>query len=257
MKQNEIEYTKTLSTAKDPMGAAIAEYLQKGKAGKLKVLSEMFDDDEIPVNYLFRSFNEMPVIEQKALELAKGDTLDVGAGSGCHTLALQSMKEKGSNIGELTAIDISPLSCESMKVQGLSDVRCLNLMDPGFNQQFDTLLLLMNGTGIAGKLERLPDMLNKLRQLLKTGGQILIDSSDLRYLYEDEDGDLDIDMLEGDYYGEVTYRMQYKNIKGDEFDWLYVDYQTLKTFADNCGLNCELVLEGEHYEYLAKLTTKQ
>lgn len=256
MTNEELTYSQTLASQKDPMGAAIADYLQRGKAGKLRVLSEMFDEDEIPVKYLFRTFAEMPPIEQKALELAQGDVLDVGAGSGCHTLALQIMKAEGKPLGTLTALDISPLSCESMKKQGVEDARCQNLMDPGYCQQYDTLLLLMNGTGIAGRLDRLPAMLNKLRQLLKPGGQILIDSSDLRYLYEDEDGDLDMEMLEGDYYGEVTYRMQYKNVKGEEFDWLYADFDTLRTFAENCGLACELLMEGEHYEYLAKLSVK-
>lgn len=238
----------TLPPSKDSMGSAIAEYQQTGKAGRLRVLSEMFDEDEIPVPYLFRKYDEMPPIEQKALQLASGKILDVGAGSGCHSLALREMGKH-----DVTAIDISSLACEAMKAQGLTDVRCQNLMDPSFNEKFDTILLLMNGTGIAGKLDRLPEMLNRLRQLLNKGGQVLIDSSDLRYLYEDEDGDVDMEMLEGDYYGEVTYTMKYKNVKGDAFDWLYVDFNTLKTFAKNCGLMCEMVLEGDHYEYLAKL----
>ena len=250
----EKEY-QTLTPEKDPMGAAIAEYQQKGKAGKLRVLSEMFDEDEIPVSYLFRTYEQMPAIEQKALELTKGDTLDVGAGSGCHTLALISKKDDQTS--RHTAIDISPLACEAMRAQGLEDVRCVNLMDPNLSQKYDTILLLMNGTGIAGKLERLPLLLNRLRQLLKEGGQVLIDSSDLCYLYEDEDGDTDMEMLEGDYYGEVVYQMRYKNIKGEDFDWLYTDFDTLRTFAQNCGFDCEKVIEGDHYEFLARLTAKE
>lgn len=246
---------QTLAPEKDPMGAAIAEYQQKGKAGKLRVLSEMFDEDEIPVDYLFRTYDEMPAIEQKALDLAYGDVLDAGAGSGCHCLALQAQKR--GKVGELTAIDISPLSCDAMRAQGLKNVHCSNLMDPGFDQKFDTILLLMNGTGLAGKLERLPALLNRLAQLLKKGGQVLVDSSDLRYLYEDEDGDMDMEMLEGNYYGEVSYQMRYKNVKGEYFDWLYTDFDTLRTFAQNCGFDCEKVIEGDHYEFLARLTVKE
>lgn len=246
---------QTLDKAKDAMGTAIAEYQQKGKAGKLRVLSEMFDEDEIPVDYLFRTYEKMPDLEKKALSLAKGNVLDVGAGSGCHTIALSELKKQGKvNVGHLTAIDISELSCDAMRAQGIEDVRCVNLMNPTFGDKYDTILMLMNGTGIAGKLDKLAEMLNRLRELMNEGGQVLIDSSDLSYLYEDEDGDLDMEMLEGDYYGEVTYRMCYKNVKGDDFDWLYADFGTLKTFANNCGLNCELIQEGEHYDYLAKLT---
>lgn len=106
----------------------------------------------------------------------------------------------------------------------------MNLFDPQLQGRYDTLLLLMNGTGVAGKLERLPALLNRLKELLADGGQILVDSSDLRYVYENEDGSLDID-LDAPYYGEVDYQMQYKNIVGEPFDWLYTD----PVFACLCG----------------------
>lgn len=259
--------TEILSADKDPMGAAILDFQQYGKAARLRVLSSMFEEDEMPVTHLFRSVPEMPVLEQKALQLAKGRVLDIGAGSGCHTLALQ---EKGFTV---KAIDISPLSCEAMKLRGVKDAECINLFDPhlssgnhseenqenhsGENQEqfeggFDTILLLMNGTGIAGKIEHLPALFQRLKALLNPGGQILIDSSDLKYIYENEDGSFDIN-LNGAYYGEVDYQMIYKDVKGDCFDWLYVDFPLLKSIAETCGLHGELVAEGEHYDYLARI----
>lgn len=115
----------------------------------------------------------------------------------------------------------------------------------------------MNGTGIAGKLYRLPLLLTRLHSLLNEGGQILIDSSDLRYIYEDEDGQLYIDP-KAPYYGEVDYQMVYKNLQGKtitgtSFDWLYIDYSRLHSMAQTCGFKCELVTEGKHYDYLARL----
>ena len=86
-------------------------------------------------------------------------------------------------------------------------------------------------------------------------GQLLIDSSDLIYLYENEDGSVDID-LNGSYYGEVDFMMQYKNMKGEAFDWLYVDFETLSFHAEQNGFHAELVFEGEHYDYLARITRK-
>ncbi|MBV3401917.1 class I SAM-dependent methyltransferase [Prevotella copri] len=250
--------TEILSADKDPMGAAILDFQQHGKAARLRVLSSMFEEDEMPVKHLFRSTREMPMLEQKALQLAKGRVLDIGAGAGCHALALQ---EKGLAV---KAIDISPLSCEAMKLRGVKDAECINLFDPhlssgnhsGENQEqfeggFDTILLLMNGTGIAGKIENLPALFLRLKALLNPGGQILIDSSDLKYIYENEDGSFDIN-LNGAYYGEVDYQMIYKNVKGDRFDWLYVDFPLLKSIAETCGLHGELVEEGEHYDYLAR-----
>ena len=240
-----MEYT-TLSPNNDPMGAAIRDYQSKGKASHLRVLSSMFDEDEMPVAHLFRTFNQMPRLEQKALSMAKGRVLDIGAGAGCHALALQ---ERGL---EVKAIDISPLSCEVMSERGVKDVECVNLFNPQLQGKYDTLLLLMNGTGIAGKLNRLSMLLNRLKELLAEGGQILIDSSDLKYIYENEDGSMDID-LNAPYYVEVDYQMQYKNIKGEPFDWLYTDPMLLASISKQCGLNCEIVEEGENYDFLARL----
>ena len=237
--------TEILSADKDPMGAAILDFQKQGKAARLRVLSSMFEEDEMPVKHLFRSTREMPMLEQKALQLAKGRVLDIGAGAGCHALALQ---EKGLAV---KAIDISPLSCEAMKLRGVKDAECINLFDDHLGMGFDTILLLMNGTGIAGKIEHLPALFQRLKALLNPGGQILIDSSDLKYIYENEDGSFDIN-LNGAYYGEVDYQMVYKNVKGDRFDLLYVDFPLLKSIAETCGLHGELVEEGEHYDYLAR-----
>ena len=164
----------TLTEREDPMGAAIRDYFRQGKSAQLKVLSSLFDDDEMPVAHLFRSYHGMPPLEQRALNEARGKVLDVGAGAGCHALALQ---ERGFDV---TAVDISPLSCETMKERGVANVECVNIFNQRFQERFDTLLLLMNGTGIAGKLSRLPQLLSRLKQLMNPGAQILIDSSDLR-----------------------------------------------------------------------------
>ena len=58
------------------------------------------------------------------------------------------------------------------------------------------------------------------------------------------------------YYGEVEFTMLYKGKSGLPFKWLYLDFQTLTNAAEASGLNCELVLEGEHYDYLARLWRK-
>lgn len=234
-----------LPEEKDPMGAAIYDFLKLGKAGRLRVFSSQFDEDEIPVTELFRTYKDMPRQEQVALQLAKGRILDVGAGSGCHSLAL---KELGK---DSLAIDISPLSVKAMQERGVKALH-VNVFDEHFTGQFDTILMLMNGLGIIGKLKNMPDFCLRMKQLLAPGGCILLDSSDLRYLYEDEDGSYVLD-LAADYYGEVDFRMQYKQIKGDTFDWLYIDFDTLSAYVSQYGFHAEIVAEGEHYDYLAKL----
>lgn len=240
--------TLILPENKDPMGTAIYDFFKYGKAARLRVFSSQFDEDEIPVATLFRSYNEMPPIEQTALRLSTGKILDVGAGSGCHTLALREMGK------DATAIDISPLSVKVMKERGLNAMP-VNLFDPLFCESFDTILMLMNGSGIIGKLEHLGDFFQRMKLLLRPGGCVLMDSSDLKYLFEEEDGSYLID-LAGDYYGEIDFRMQYKQVKGDTFDWLYIDFDMLSLYAAQYGFKAEMVEEGSHYAYLAKLTLR-
>ena len=161
-------------------------------------------------------------------------------------MALKRMGKKA------VAIDISPLSVEVMKERGL-DAAMVNFYDPSFDARFDTVLMLMNGTGIIGSLENMPVFFDRIRQLLNPGGSVLIDSSDLRYLFEEEDGSLMIDLAD-EYYGQLVYQMQYKDVSGEEFDWLYVDFDTLAYYAEENGFKAEILMEGEHYDYLARLT---
>lgn len=235
-----------LSPSADPMGQAIYDFHKHGHAGRLVVRSSMFDDDEIPVADLFRRYEDMPYLERTALNMAYGRILDVGAGSGCHSLALKEMGK------DATAVDISPLSVEVMKERGV-DARLVNFYDAGFTETFDTVLMLMNGTGIIGNLENMPVFFSRIRRLLNPGGALLIDSSDLRYLYEEEDGSFMIDLAD-DYYGLVDYQMIYKDVTGSRFDWLYVDFDTFAYHAEENGFTVELAAEGEYYDYLAKVT---
>ena len=234
-----------MNSKKDPIGRAIADYWKTGTADKLRVFSPMFEEDEIPLQTLFRKYEDMPEIERKALDMTKGKSLDVGAGSGCHSLVLQ---EKGIDV---TAIDISPLSVETMKDRGVKKI-----MEQDFftlKGQFDTILMLMNGIGIVGTLERLPKFFRQLDNILTPGGQVLCDSSDISYVFEDENGMIDIPN-EMDYYGEHSFRMQYKDTIGEPFDWLYIDADTLKEKAAKNGYVAEVVAEGDHYDYLARIT---
>ena len=229
------------------MGRAIADYWNTKKASKLRVFSPMFEEDEIPLTTLFRTYNSMPEIERKALDLANGRVLDVGAGAGCHSLVLQ---ERGVDV---TAIDISPLSVETMKERGVKKVLEQDFFT--LEGQYDTILMLMNGIGIVGTLERLPKFFKQLDKILASGGQVLCDSSDISYVFETENGIIELpdDMS---YYGEHSFQMQYKDTIGEPFDWLYIDADTLKEKAVRNGYAVEVVAEGEHYDYLARITKK-
>lgn len=232
---------------KDLFGRAILDYQTNNAPEDLLTETSISDEDEMSVAYLFRDYNTMPKIEQKALQHAKGKVLDVGCGAGSHSLYLQNERKL-----EVTAIDISSKAIEACKLRGVKNARAMNILDIE-NEKFDTILLLMNGTGIAGRLKKISVFLQKLKALLNEGGQILIDSSDIIYMFdEDEDGGKWIP-TDSDYYGEVTFSLSYKGEKEDDFEWLYVDYNTLQNAAHANSLQCELLLEGKHYDYLARL----
>ncbi|MDY0988806.1 bifunctional 3-demethylubiquinone-9 3-methyltransferase/ 2-octaprenyl-6-hydroxy phenol methylase [Flavobacterium sp. ACN2] len=233
---------------KDLFGKAIFDFYTKNSPEDIITETSISEEDEMSVEYLFRSYNEMPKIEQKALQLAKGKILDVGCGAGSHALSLQN--ERSLNV---TAIDISEKAIETCRLRGIKNAKVENILDFD-GEKFDTILLLMNGTGIFGQLKNCNSYLTKLKSLLNPGGQILIDSSDIIYMFdEDEDGGKWIPS-ENDYYGELVFNISYKGEKEEPFDWLYLDYNTLQNAAIANDLNCELVLEGEHYDYLARLT---
>lgn len=231
---------------KDLFGQAILDYQVNNSPENLFTETDITETDEMEVSYLFRTYQDMPKLEQKALDMCSGKVLDIGCGAGSHSLELL---KKGLDV---TAIDWSPAAIEACKLRGITKAVCIDLLDYK-EGPFDTLLLLMNGTGIFGKLNRITTYLSKLKSLLAPGGQILIDSSDLIYMFdEDEDGGKWIPQNK-DYYGELEFTVTYKGQTEDVFDWLYLDYNTLQNAAHANGLQCELIHEGKHYDYLAKL----
>lgn len=231
---------------KDLFGKAILDFQTKNAPEDLVTETNISEADEMSVAYLFRDFKEMPKIEQKALQLAKGKILDVGCGAGSHALYLQ---QKGFDV---TAIDISENAIEACRLRGLKNTRVQNILEIE-NEKFDTILLLMNGTGIFGTLAESSRYLQKLKSLLSPNGQILIDSSDIIYMFDEaEDGSYMVPA--GQYYGELVFTVHYKNETEVPFPWLYLDYNTLQNAAHANGLECALIQEGKHFDYLAKLT---
>ena len=230
---------------KDPIGQAIFDFVSQKDTPDIIVHSDLCDDDFMPVPYLFRSFENMPPIEKKALDLCQGKTLDIGAGAGCHSLYLF---KKGMDV---TAIDSSPGSIKYLNSQGIKSI-CTSFLNFQ-SEKFDTLLLLMNGIGIAGNLKALPTFLLHAKTLLKDDGQILCDSTDISYMYIDEEGGTWMD-LASEYYGEMQFQMTYKESKTDWFPWLYIDFSTLEKIAVQVGLKAEKITESENDQFLAKLT---
>lgn len=241
-------YARNDAIMKDLFGKALLDYQSGNYSEDLITSTNISDEDELTLPYLFRDYSEMPKLEQKALQLAKGTILDVGCGAGIHSLWLQ---EKGF---EVKAIDSSKGAVEVSVKRGVINVELKTLLEE--SKTFDTILLLMNGTGIFEELVQISKYLKHLKSLLNTNGQILIDSSDITYMYEDEDGGKWID-LNTSYPGELDYYISYKEEKEVPMKWLYLDFKTLESACLLVGLKCQKVMDGTHFDYLAKITLKK
>ena len=231
---------------KDLMGRAIWDYFYQENPEDLQTETSISELDDLPVSYLFRTYKEMNALEQKALDLSLGKVLDVGAGAGSHALYLQNDKKL-----KVTALDISPKSIEICKARGLENAVCEDFLKFS-GDKFDTILLLMNGTGIFQSLAKIDQYLQKLKTLVAENGQILIDSTDILYMYDqDEDGGVLVPAT--GYYGELDYYLHYKGESEEPMKWLYQDFNTLKNAAQANGFKIQKVLQVED-SYLARLT---
>ena len=237
---------------KDILGTALLDYYHGNYSEDIITETNISEEDELPLPYLFRGFSEMPELEQEALEIARGHVLDVGCGAGSHSLYLQ---KKGLRV---SAIDISNGAIEVSKLRGVSDARVMDMLHLK-EETFDTILILMNGTGIFQKLEFVDQYLKRLKSLLRPNGQILIDSSDLKYMYPSasvgiSDENRGIWVPQDRYYGELEFTMKYKGVESETFDWLYLDEHLFEQACLASGLTFQLVARGKNYDYLAKLT---
>lgn len=233
---------------KDLMGRAIWDYYYQENPEDLQTETSISELDDLPVSYLFRDYQEMNALEKKALDLSFGKVLDVGSGAGSHSLYLQNERKL-----EVTALDISPKSIEVCKARGVKNAICEDLLQ--FSEKnFDTVLLLMNGTGIFQSLEHIDQYLQKLKSLVAENGQILLDSTDILYMYDqDEDGGVLVPAK--GYYGELDYYLHYKGESEEPMKWLYLDFDTLENAAFANGFKIQKIEKLED-SYLAQLTLK-
>ncbi|MFZ4455214.1 MAG: class I SAM-dependent methyltransferase [Bacteroidales bacterium] len=230
---------------RDAYGKGLLAYWSGKRSAKFSVFSDIAATEKWDISLFFRSYEAMPEIEQLALSRCVGRVLDVGAGAGSHALFLQ-------NLGlETTAIDISEGAVEVMKARGVSDVRLQNFFTMR-SEKFDTLLFLMNGVGIVERMQNFTSFFSQCKTMLADGGKVILDSSNIIYMFVEDDGSALID-LNGNYYGEMTYRMDFGQFRGVPFDWIYVDFDTLSHLASENGFSCEKLYEDDHYHYLAEL----
>ncbi len=223
----------------DILGKALKDYVHGDSEAFLLVHTSYGEIETMPVQLFFREYTDMPALEKYALQLCRGIILDMGAGAGSHTLVLQ---QQGLQV---VAVDISPFAVAVMKERGVLQAIQANAFT--FTApRFDTILLLMNGIGIAQDMDNVHSLLKHFKVLLKPGGQILMDSCDVNYLAAEN--------IYKTYVGEVTYQFEYKGEKSEPFGWLYLDIPALKKIAKSANYQCQIIYE-EGEAFLARLTS--
>jgi len=223
---------------KDVLGQALSDQYHKASPGKLWVHNKYGPKEKMPLQVYFREPDAMPELEWIALQQCRGKILDIGAGAGSHALCLQKMGQ------DITALDISPKAAEIMRLRGVQKIVCQDFftLDTG---QYDTLLLLMNGIGLAGTLSGLREFLRHARKLLGPGGRLIFDSSDIAYLYEGKPPAMK------EYYGEILYQYEYKKERSDWFKWLFIDKKLVTEILASEGWSTRILMEDEYDQYLA------
>lgn len=235
------------SSAWKPLARAFVAFWKGAREAELTVHTDEGETEVMPVALFFRGSGELRDEDRAALALARGRVLDGGAGVGSIALILQEQRFR------VTALEPIPEAVGIMQARGVADARRGRLEDLPDSEAFDTILLLMNGTSLAGTLPGLPRLLRVLERLLSPGGQILLDSTDLT------DGQTEEDSLEagwdpGDYPGELQYQVEFLGIRGAPFPQLFVDPGTLQRVAAGEGLVTVIVWKGHGGRYVARLT---
>lgn len=230
----------------DPLDIALTDFIQGNSVEDIRITSDLSEDDIMEVAYYFRNESDLPPLEKIALQACKGKVLDVGACVGAHTLPLI---DKGFDV---TAIDTSKVAMDYLHSKGVKTHHTPFLEYTG--GLYDTLLLLMNGIGLAGKLEELPRFLTHCYNLLREGGKVICDSTDVSYFYEDDEGAKWID-LNAAYFGEFSFRMEYKGNVGEWFNWVYLDQELLTKQAEAIGFSVNVLFNDEETAmFLLELT---
>jgi len=232
------------STRRDPYGIALRDFVQGNTAGVLEKRYAGGVSEPIPVELSFREPDHFGG-DACALDHCRGRVLDVGAGCGQHALYLERAGY------DVTAIDVLPEAVDIMRGLGLSDVREVSFYDMPA-EGYDTLLFLGRTFGFAESLNGLDNVLGKCRELLNSGGQVLLTSLDVgrsAVLSDDENA-----TGAGSYPGEVCFRFVYAGIVGTESRWLYIDPQALSERAHRCGWESEVLHDEGDGNYLARLT---
>ncbi|HEX9745825.1 MAG TPA: methyltransferase domain-containing protein [bacterium] len=235
----------------EPLSDALMDYHRGDRNAYITVRSDIEDPVRNPINYFFREPDDFPPLEKTAITACRGKILEIGAGAGSHSLALQEMGF------DVTAMEISLKACDVMKDRGIRSILNADIFEHQTQKKYDTILMMMNGIGIVGKLNRLPEFLDKIKLALASGGQVIFDSLDLRESISETVIQARYAVPGREYFGEVKYRIEYKGWIGPEYWWLYIDPDKTEEIAGSCGWTIDSIYPYGEGTYLAILSISE
>jgi SAM-dependent methyltransferase len=237
----------TYTDPRGPHARALSDFFAGDRDASIVVHSSLGEHEVLPVAVFFRAPEDFFPFERAALPLCRGRVLDIGAGTGVHTLYLQ---DRGF---EVCAIDVLPEAVEIMRAAGVRDARLADVWEFE-DEPFDTILMMMNGIGILGTLAGLDRFLREVPRLLRPDGQIVLDSGPARVVGEPDDAAVEV-AIAGDetHHSEAWITLEYKGQKGPPFRELYADSEILTRHAAAAGYESEIVVRDELGGYVARL----
>jgi SAM-dependent methyltransferase len=232
-----------------PLGAALLAYHNGRHDALLRIDSDVFDSEDVAVRHYYRPDKDsLEDLDRRALERCTGAILDAGAGAGRHALDLQCRGH------EVTAIDVAEDAVQVMLDRGISDVRQGDIFTSDLGS-YDTILLLMNGIGLAGRHEDLQKLFNRFDDLLKPGGRVVFDAAGLDTEISSLDAESLSQMAMGKpHLGEVFFRLTFDDLEGSWYPWLFPTSTQVGDAAHNAGFDFTVIGRGARGAFLAEVT---
>jgi SAM-dependent methyltransferase len=228
----------------EPLAAALLDHHRSGRARRVNALRADGVSFKIETDEYFTLEGQLEELDALSLDRCRGRVLDVGAGAGRHSLALQ---RRGHDV---VAIDLSPVCSALCRERGVRDSRTFDVMRLASDEplgRFDSIFFGMQTIGVAGGMKPLEELLRRLSHCLEPGGELIVDSSALREAWDGDEED------QSPSRGEIVLSTRYRGLRGESFPWVYLAEEDLADSAQRAGYEMERLARVKSGEYLAVL----
>jgi len=210
---------------------AINDHLLNLEEKQIQVWLNQKKEEDYMASYFLRSREDMPKHEVLALSLAVGEILDIGAGAGAHTVELCNANKN------VTALELNHDLAEIIKNRCDAKVLAEDIFKWKAKVKYDTILLLMNGLGIAQTKEKVPELLEKVKHLLAIHGKAYVELTDYNFSTE-YDHEITAE-------NEVTFRLKYGSRFSEEMSWIYPSLTEVENHCHALSLRIKILYQED------------